>query len=113
MRVLGNQPVAQQESRDDQQKDRQERRDNGDHGVVGCVGESRANRSSAPCRMKAAASVWKALRATVVTPVASRRSGSLAATPMVLVPRSRPTNAPRAGSSGAISTSGRTGMANG
>ena len=43
------------------------------------------------------ASVVNFLRATVSTPVASLRSGSLAATPMVLVPRSSPISAPRAG----------------
>src|SRR5882762_5128860 len=55
------------------------------------------------------ASAVKALRWMVVTPAARRRSGSLDATPMVLVPRSSPISAPRAGSSGAISTSGRIG----
>ena len=39
----------------------------------------------------------KALRTMVATPAASRRSGSLVATPIVLVPRSRPISAPRAG----------------
>ena len=44
-----------------------------------------------------AASALNALRWSVSTPVASRRSGSETATPMVLVPRSRPTRAPRSG----------------
>ncbi len=52
------------------------------------------------------ASAVKFLRATVSTPVASLRSGSLTATPMVLVPRSSPISAPRAGRCGAISSSG-------
>jgi len=51
----------------------------------------------------------EALRAMVSTPAARPAIGSLAATPMVLVPRSSPISAPRAGSSGAISTSGRIG----
>ena len=46
------------------------------------------------------------LAAIVVTPVARRRSGSLAATPMVLVPRSSPSSAPRAGRGAATSMSG-------
>ena len=74
--------------------------------------------STKPAARRSAASARTALRvgreglarSTVVTPVASRRSGSLTATPMVLVPRSRPISAPRAGSRGAISMSGRTGM---
>ena len=41
------------------------------------------------------------------TAAASRRSGSLAATPIVLVPRSRPINAPRAGRCAAASARGR------
>src|SRR6266700_435385 len=43
----------------------------------------------------------------VSTPVASFRSGSEAATPMVLVPRSRPINAPRTGQWLAASIRGR------
>ena len=46
----------------------------------------------------------------VSTGVATRRSGSLAATPMVLVPRSRPSSAPRSGSSAAASMSVITGI---
>ena len=72
--------------------------------------------STKPTALRSAASAstrWasavKALRAMVSTPVASRRSGSLTATPMVLVPRSSPISDPRAGSSGAASISGRTG----
>ena len=61
-------------------------------------------------RQQAAASAVKFFRATVSTPVASRRSGSLVATPIVLVPRSSPMSAPRAGNNGAMSMSGSTGM---
>src|SRR5882757_708258 len=43
----------------------------------------------------------------VSTPVASLRSGSDAATPMVLVPRSSPTSAPRSGQCATASISGR------
>src|ERR1700722_8616412 len=42
----------------------------------------------------------------VSTPVASFRSGSDTATPMVLVPRSSPTSAPRSGQCGTASISG-------
>ena len=48
----------------------------------------------------------KRLRATVSTPAATRRSGSLAATPMVLVPRSSPIRDPRTGKWGASSATG-------
>src|SRR5882762_2150014 len=67
-----------------------------------------ALRSAASIRRRVA-SAAKVLRVMVSTPVARRRSGSLDATPMVLVPRSSPISAPRAGNSGAISTSGRIG----
>src|SRR4029078_9921852 len=43
----------------------------------------------------------------VSTPVARRRSALDTATPMVLVPRSRPTRAPRSGQCVAASVSGR------
>src|SRR5216684_1671725 len=66
---------------------------------------------SAASFSRRAASAEKFLRAIVSTPAASRRSGSLAATPMVLLPRSRPISAPRAGKSAAASMSGRIGMA--
>src|SRR5438270_8605651 len=56
-----------------------------------------------------AASDLKALRCKVSTPVASRRSGSETATPMVLVPKSRPTSAPRSGQCAAASIRGRMG----
>ena len=61
--------------------------------------EATALRSAASASRRCASAV-KVLRAMVSTPVASRRSGSLVATPMVLVPRSSPINAPRGGSSG-------------
>src|ERR1700716_3487981 len=54
-----------------------------------------------------AASALKALRWMVSTPVASLRSGSDTATPMVLVPRSSPTSAPRSGQCALASISGR------
>src|SRR5579872_153184 len=57
--------------------------------------------------IRRAASSLNALRAMVLTPVASRRSGSDAATPMVLLPRSSPISAPRAGQCAAASISGR------
>src|SRR3984957_17919367 len=60
---------------------------------------------------RCAASSLKRLRKMVSTGIARRRSGSLAATPRVLVPRSRPISAPRAGRSAAASVSARTGMA--
>src|SRR6185369_933373 len=56
-----------------------------------------------------AASALNALRWSVSTPVASRRSGSETATPMVLVPRSRPTRAPRPGQWVTASIRGRMG----
>ena len=54
--------------------------------------------------------IWAvgALRRWMVsTPVASRRSGSDTATPMVLVPKSSPTSAPRSGQCATASISGR------
>src|SRR3982075_856175 len=54
-----------------------------------------------------AASTLKAERWMVSTPVASRRSGSDTATPMVLVPKSSPTSAPRSGQCALASISGR------
>src|SRR4051812_7246974 len=54
-----------------------------------------------------AASALKALRRIVSTPVASLRSGSDTATPMVLVPKSSPTSAPRSGQCATASISGR------
>src|SRR6266404_1243249 len=56
-----------------------------------------------------AASALNALRWIVSTPVASRRSGSDTATPMVLVPRSRPIRAPRSGQWVTASIRGRMG----
>src|SRR5438874_3358837 len=56
-----------------------------------------------------AASALNALRWMVSTPVASRRSGSDTATPMVLVPRSRPIRAPRSGQWVTASVKGRIG----
>src|ERR1019366_7399888 len=47
------------------------------------------------------------LALNVATPVASRRSGSDTATPMVLVPRSSPTSAPRSGQCVTASINGR------
>src|SRR6516164_1506357 len=68
-----------------------------------------ARRSAASANMRCASRV-KRLRAMVSTGAATRRSGSLAATPMVLAPRSRPRRTPRPGSSAAASASARTGM---
>src|SRR5262249_54185787 len=65
-----------------------------------------AFRSEAIASSRAASSL-NALRWMVSTPVASLRSGSETATPMVLVPRSRPTSAPRAGHCWGASISGR------
>src|SRR5450631_4754547 len=62
---------------------------------------------SAAIASSRAASALKALRWMVSTPVASLRSGSDTATPMVLVPRSRPTSAPRSDQCAAASISGR------
>jgi hypothetical protein len=53
-------------------------------------------RSSASASSRAESAV-KLVRAIVSTPVASRRSASEVATPMVFVPRSRPSSAPRGG----------------
>src|SRR6202035_2720709 len=60
-----------------------------------------------------AASALKALRWMVSTPVANLRSASDTATPMVLVPRSSPTSAPRSGQCVTASINGnmRAGMA--
>src|SRR5664280_808810 len=60
-----------------------------------------ALRSAASARTRAA-SAANFVRAMVSTPVASLRSGSLEATPMVFVPRSRPINEPRAQSTRAF-----------
>ena len=65
-----------------------------------------ALRSEATARRRAA-SAANFLRLTVSTAVAMRRSGSLVATPIVLLPRSRPISAPRRGKCAAASTSGR------
>src|SRR5436190_943877 len=54
-----------------------------------------------------AASAEKFPRAIVSTADASRRSGSLAATPIVLLPRSSPIKAPRVGRCAAASARGR------
>ncbi len=69
-------------------------------------------RSAASASTRAASAV-NALRATVSTPVARRRAGSDTATPMVLVPRSSPINAPRAGRSGGGFDQGQDGCGHG
>src|SRR6185437_10004554 len=65
-----------------------------------------AERSAASASRRSA-SAEKAFRAIVSIPVASFRSGSLAATPTVLVPRSKPIRTPREGKYAAASTSGK------
>src|SRR5467141_1955740 len=65
-----------------------------------------ALRSRATARRRAASDL-KALRWMVSTPVASLRSGSDTATPMVLVPKSRPTSAPRSGQCAVASIRGK------
>src|SRR5262249_30256718 len=77
VRIVPDQPAAQQKAGYDQQKDRDQRGDDGAHGAA--VGESRARRSSAPWRMKAAAcwSITSARRARLIS--ASIRPRSTAA----------------------------------